>query len=219
MISAVIKHSISLKKHDAYLANYFTICLNKDFLKCGGNSISSLYPSVLQLISSNPFIVTFLPSFFLPFLSFPLSSLLNPFQLLLLHKSFFITQHKETNKQKCREEEEAGHLSEAGDVLEEIGLRSIQAEVRIEGEWMRKKTIQRVRGREQVIICILRGSWCMQQCVCFISAQLALWEGVWAKASGHILQWWVQWWMFIGNLGHCSRNTINSVSQHNWEEV
>lgn len=78
------------------------------------------------------------------------------------------------------------------------------------------------RGREWVLICRLRGSLCRQQCVvCFISAPLALWDGVWVKASGYSLPWRVQWWMFRGNLGHCSRNTINSVavSQHDWREL
>lgn len=92
-----------------------------------------------------------------------------------------------------------------------------------EPEWRRKKNINRSgKGREWVLICRLRGSLCRQQCVvCFISAPLALWDGVWVKASGHSLPWRVQWWMFGGNLGHCSRNTINSVavSQHDWEEL
>lgn len=75
---------------------------------------------------------------------------------------------------------------------------------------------------EYILICRLRGSLCRRQwVVCFITAPLVLWDGVWLKASGHRLPWRVQWWMFTGNLGHCSRNTINSVtvSQHNWEEL
>lgn len=160
-------------------------------------------------------------------LSFPLSSFPSPFSPHSSNPSSSL----QSKKKLKRREEEAGQQTEGVAVLwkgqggageyvwDGIGVGG--GGVVLEWEWMRKKK-SLMGGRRGVLIRRLRRSLCRQWCVvCFISAPLVLWDGVWVKASGHSLPWRVQWWMFRGNLGHCSRKTINSVawSQDDWEEL